>query len=94
MNTGRRCRIEPALDCSPDRSPVAFGVGPESEGPDGSHYACRNKRSPRGCEEEYSEVCVLGESQMVSRLPPASVAESAARTALLDCARCFIMFLG
>ena len=40
------------------------------------------------------EMCVLGESQIVSRLPPASVAEAAACTALLDCARCFIVFLG
>jgi hypothetical protein len=87
-------RSRPVFDCSPDRSPAAFGVGPESDGPDGSNYACRNKRSPKGCEEEYMEMCVLGGSQIVSRLPPASVSDAAARTALLDCAQCFIMFLG
>ena len=61
---------KPGLDCSPDRNPVAFSVGPEGDGPNGGGHAYSHKREPKGCEEEYREVCVLGESQMVSRLPP------------------------
>jgi hypothetical protein len=38
-------------------------------------------------------MCVLGGSQMVRRLPPALVAEAAARTAFLKCARCSVVFL-
>ena len=72
------------LDCSPDRNPVAYGVGPESDGPNGGQSACPNKRGPKGCKVDYLEECVLGESQIGSRLPPASVAETAARTASLD----------
>ena len=67
---------KPGLDCSPDRNPVAFSVGPEGDGPNGGGHAYSHKREPKGCEEEYREVCVLGESQMVSRLPPASHCQS------------------
>ena len=85
-------RSKPVLDCSPDRNPVAFSVGPESGAPNG-RYACRNKRDPKGCVEEYMTLCVLDGPRIVSRQPLASVAEAAARPALFDCARCFIMFL-
>ncbi len=66
---------------------------PESSGPDGGRHACRNKHDPKGYDERCIERVLVG-SQMVRRLVPASVAEAAARAALLDCARCFIMFLG
>ena len=77
-----------------EMDPVAFSVGPEGDGPNGGRHAYSHKREPKGCEERCMEMCVLSGSQRVSRPPPASVAEAAARTALLDCARCFIMFLG
>ena len=72
------------LDCSPDRDPVTIGVDPDSDGPNGGQNACPNKRGPKGCKEDYMKGCVLGESQIGSRLSSASVAETAARTALLD----------
>ena len=51
------------------------------------------KHDPKGCDERYMEMCVLSGSQVVSRLPPASVAETAARAASLDFARCFIVLI-
>ena len=64
-------------------NPVAFGVGPDSDGPSGGQNACPNKRGPKGCKEDYMKGCVLGGSQIGSRLSSASVAKTAARTTLL-----------
>ena len=87
-----RTDVKHLHDCSPD-NPVASGVGPESEGPQNYLYTHENECTPRGCGKVFTEMCVFDGSHVVERLSSASVAEAAARAALLNCARCFVVCL-